>query len=89
VQRELAQPESILNAAWLQLCQVAAFTHSVTLLKSFLLFVFIVPLHEYFQSLNVSAELTSSWWSVIVARYSEPHRAYHSLQHILSLWQVR
>lgn len=41
------------------------------------------------QRLSLSAELSSSWWSTLVARYSEPHRAYHSLHHLHALLQVR
>eukprot|EP00758_Cryptobia_borreli_P003916 Tbor_TRINITY_DN4060_c0_g1::TRINITY_DN4060_c0_g1_i1::g.11790::m.11790 len=39
--------------------------------------------------LSISPSLTSKWWSVIVARYSEPQRHYHNLNHIYELFQLR
>lgn len=34
---------------------------------------------------NVASTTTSIWWDIVVQRYSEPQRAYHTMEHISEL----
>jgi predicted metal-dependent HD superfamily phosphohydrolase len=37
------------------------------------------------QELGVPAELSETWWSTVAAYYTEPHRHYHTLSHIMAM----